>query len=196
VIELSLNEVEQLAAKVGRGAGYSWGLAEDIARAARVLAASGLPWADALMGLAAFRQGATMSMDCPMLTAARLSDDPPTWDAAPLVIRDVAAPLWLAAGLAAPSLTGALAIDWDRASLRAADGALIADPEGGEWLAPSGDVRIEPTAWPSERPRPLRRALADEATLAALAAIAERVYVPASESSRARGAGGGRVDDD
>src|SRR5271163_2976798 len=33
--ELSLNEVESLALKVGRGAGFPWGLAEDIGRVAR-----------------------------------------------------------------------------------------------------------------------------------------------------------------
>ncbi len=33
MIALSLNEVETLAMKVGRGAGFSWGLAEDIGQA-------------------------------------------------------------------------------------------------------------------------------------------------------------------
>ena len=50
--ELSLNEVESLAAKVGRGGGFSWGLAEEIGRSARRLAQGGLPWADALLALA------------------------------------------------------------------------------------------------------------------------------------------------
>ena len=50
--ELSLNEVESLAAKVGRGAGFSWGLAEEIGRGARQLAQGGLPWAEALLALA------------------------------------------------------------------------------------------------------------------------------------------------
>ncbi len=50
--ELSLNEVESLAAKVGRGAGFSWGLSEEIARGARQLAQGGFPWAEALLALA------------------------------------------------------------------------------------------------------------------------------------------------
>ena len=50
--ELSLNEVESLALKVGRGAGFPWGLAEDIGRGARALAQRGFPWAEALVGLA------------------------------------------------------------------------------------------------------------------------------------------------
>ena len=50
--ELSLNEVESLAAKVGRGGGFSWGLAEEIGRGARRLAQGGLPWAEALLALA------------------------------------------------------------------------------------------------------------------------------------------------
>src|ERR1700676_2385321 len=50
--ELSLNEVESLAAKVGRGSGFSWGLAEEIGRGARHLAQGGFPWANALLALA------------------------------------------------------------------------------------------------------------------------------------------------
>ena len=34
--DLSLNEVESLALKVARGAGYSWGLAEDVGRHGRI----------------------------------------------------------------------------------------------------------------------------------------------------------------
>ena len=41
--DLSLNEVESLAAKAGRGGGFSWGLAEEIGRSARRLAQGGLP---------------------------------------------------------------------------------------------------------------------------------------------------------
>jgi hypothetical protein len=41
-----------------------------------------------------------------------------------------------------------------------------------------------------------RRGAIDERTLAALNSFAARTYVPESERSRVRGAGGGRVDDE
>ena len=46
------------------------------------------------------------------------------------------------------------------------------------------------------QPATIRRGAIDERTLAALNSFAARTYVPESERSRARGAGGGRVDDE
>ncbi len=48
--DLSLNEVETLAAKAARGSGLSWGLADDVAKAARRLACAGLNWTDRCSG--------------------------------------------------------------------------------------------------------------------------------------------------
>ena len=49
---VSLNEIESLALKAARGAGMSWGLAEEAAEAARLARrAFALPWAAALLGL-------------------------------------------------------------------------------------------------------------------------------------------------
>jgi hypothetical protein len=48
VIDLSLNEVETIAAKAARGAGLSWGGAEEIGKAARAMAKAGMEW-DALL---------------------------------------------------------------------------------------------------------------------------------------------------
>jgi hypothetical protein len=53
VIDLSLNEVETIAAKAARGAGLSWGGAEEIGRAARAMARAGLPWDVQLLDLLA-----------------------------------------------------------------------------------------------------------------------------------------------
>ncbi len=44
LVDLSLNEVETLAAKAARGAGLSWGGAEEVGRAARRLARAGAAW--------------------------------------------------------------------------------------------------------------------------------------------------------
>ena len=61
VIDLSLNEAETLAAKAARGAGFSWGLADEIGRAARVLAMQGEDWGEALLALV----GAAQAFEAP-----------------------------------------------------------------------------------------------------------------------------------
>lgn len=50
-VDLSLNEVETLAAKAARGAGLSWGGAEEVGRAARTLARAGADWTVLVLAL-------------------------------------------------------------------------------------------------------------------------------------------------
>jgi hypothetical protein len=198
--ELSLNEVESLALKVGRGSGFPWGLAEDIGRGARALAQRGFPWAEALVGLArdagiwqapspprveGWRERRpeieSAAPLCPVRAAALLIDDPSVLGRRPLRLTNVGLPLWIAALLAASGKD--LDAEWPEASI---DGL----------LTPAADVTIWPRAAPRGPTSLRRRSSADEAVLAALGAVAARVYVPASESSRAKGAGGGSVDDE
>lgn len=193
MIDLSLNEVETLSAKAARGAGFSWGLAEDIGRAARRIAVDDQSWGLALLSLldnarsfaspdparaARWREGGPDVSDgrplCPIRTAALLLDDPLPVGALPLTIVDVGLPVWLDAMLR-------------RSALR------VAHPAAA--LTPRADVVIEGRAATAE-PVTGRRGATDGDTLAALNAFAARTYVPESERSRARGAGGGRVDDE
>jgi len=213
--ELSLNEVESLAAKVSRGSGYSWGLAEEIGRGARHLAQGGFPWANALLALAKKvgslqspspsqaerwrkRQSGTDSVAslCPVRTAALLIDDPTILQAGPLHLENVGVPLWIAGVLAASGAAGGFVVAWSNASALVDRQGVIPKAAGGAWLTPAADMRISPGAAPPTRPQPLLRALVADADLIALGSVASRVYVPASESSRAKGAGGGSVDDE
>ena len=213
--DLSLNEVESLAAKVGRGGGFSWGLAEDIGRSARRLAQGGFPWAEALLALAGKaermqppspvqatqwreRRSAMVSTAplCPVRAAALLVDDPTILQAKPLHLANVGVPIWIVGMLAASNAASAFEINWLETSALAAPQGAVPKTPSGAWLAPDADVGISPVTAPSRQPSLLRRALADDAILAALESFAARVYVPASESSRARGAGGGSVDDE
>ena len=132
---VSRNEIESLALKAARGAGMSWGLAEEASVAAGWLAARDLPWADTLVDVLA--QAHTTSTPqivghviapsrpgtrlCPIMTGALLSDlGPPT---SAMEVRDVLAPVWLAPFLA--RWTGL-----DRAaSLRLGGGAPPGRPE-------------------------------------------------------------------
>lgn len=213
--ELSLNEVESLAAKVGRGGGFSWGLAEEIGRSARRLAQGGLPWAEALLALAEKAEGmqalsfaqaeqwrgsrmATRSKArlCPVRAAALLIDDPAILRAKPLHLASVGLPIWIVGMLAASAVADGFHIAWPGASALVGRREVVPEGSSDAWLAPAADVTISPAAAPSTQPSLLRRALADDAILTALSSFAARIYVPASESSRAKGAGGGSVDEE
>jgi hypothetical protein len=198
MIEFSLNEAEALAAKVARGAGFPWGLADDIGRAARALALRGAPWAAALLDLARHADGfaaptpdrvarwrrseddlAAAAPLCPIRTAALLLDAGEDFGTAPLRLAGIGLPIWFEAMLAGAGVTA----------------RRVANSAAGEPLASAGDVTI--SAGPSPAPPPAaRRAPIAPGVLAELLAIAGRVYVPESEGSRRRGAGGGSVDAD
>ena len=173
MIELSFNEVETLAAKAARGAGYGWGLAEDIGRAAAALAREGRDWSGDLLRLLEEAPGFVVSgaagPRCPALMAAWVADAPPEGE---LRLADVARPVWLDALL---RLRGEYRAEGDLEAARA-------------------DVVVRRGRLPRP-PAPGRPVLTRE-RLEALGALAARTYVPESESSRTRGAGGGRVDDE
>ncbi|TIW75877.1 MAG: DUF3726 domain-containing protein, partial [Mesorhizobium sp.] len=114
----SLSEVETLSAKTARGAGFSWGLAEDVGRAARRIAAEDDNWGKAMLSLAEqaqsfespslaraarWRSGETDAATgrplCPIRTAALLLDEPPPANVMPLTILDVGLPVWFDAML-------------------------------------------------------------------------------------------------
>lgn len=185
MIALSLNEAETLAAKAARGAGYGWGQADDIGRAARALAAEGRNFGGALLRLlpmrerfaapaparlASWRAGAPDVAEaralCPVLTASWLLD---AGLATPgLKLRNVGLPIWLDA-LLRPAGLGAACDE----ALAAGEATLLRRPPGRQ-----------------------ARAAVDAEVWRALNAYAAQTYVPESESSRRRGAGGGRVDDE
>jgi hypothetical protein len=196
VIDLSLNEAEALAVKVARGVGFSWGIAEDIGRAARMLARRGAPWAEALSALACQSPrwerpssaqvlqragsrpvGTSSNALCPVCTALLMMDAGIDLAAGPLRLERVGLPIWIEGLLLALNPAGTYRVDCC---------------EGSE-LSPACGVTISAAA-AEARPLQSHRAPITPELLAALQAIAHRTYVPESERSRARGAGGGRVD--
>jgi hypothetical protein len=192
VIDLSLNETETLAVKAARGAGFSWGLADEIGRTARAMATQSESWSEALLALARaarnfdapdreriarWRRGEQDAAGarplCPVRTAALLLDSAADIGAGPLRIANVGLPVWLGAMLKRSEV-------W------------IADV--GDWID-SGDVTIRRGADPARFDGARRAAITPE-TFTALSAYAARTYVPESAGSRMRGAGGGSVDDE
>jgi hypothetical protein len=207
----SLNEVEAIAYKATRGAGWPWGLAEEAARAARWLARHGLPWEWLAYLLEDNRIAA------PVLEPGRLRPDGHGWlcplrsgalvaegglALLPLRIEPVKVPLLLlpfVADLARRS-GRAIALAWEAAPFACEPGGAVTRATNlicwHEEFVDTAEIRE------AERPEALlvppmapRRAPNPEA-LAMLQQLVRRTYVPASEHSRRHGAGAGLLDAD
>lgn len=208
----SLNEIEALSRKAARGAGYSWGLAEEAGRAVRWLEARGLPGAEALashLNSVDGRDLSTLAPDaeswsvpggtaCPILAGTMLADGLAGDRTDPLPLADLGTPLlllpflaWMAEARGQPvglSHTGGavtLAVDGNLSGSAAAIGS------------GSATVTVEFDPQPAGQPvsEGLRSACTTE-TVAALSAFAHRTYAPATEESRLAGAGAGLTDND
>ena len=108
----SLNEIEATAKRAARGAGYSWGLAEEAAKATRWLCARGIDGTRALAELLPLGLAQTPSTHvpeqlqgtwagsgalCPLATGALLSDLANQLTGDPVTMQDVATPRFVAA---------------------------------------------------------------------------------------------------
>ena len=220
MIVCSLNEVEAYGRRAARGAGMSWGLAEEAGKAARWLSARGLPGVELLLRLLTANDGrpyACMapaidggrweSPDgelCPVCCGAALSDR--IAELVPgeeLVLDAMAYPLLLAPflddpqgadnrsrGLRWPGLRMWLSargveLEYEDASV------LYSDHADEAVVSVDAKRRVSPTHHPRiaavETRLPVWHALDD---------LGKRTYVPASEESRARGAGAWRTEND
>ena len=215
MLDLSLNEVEQTTLKAARGAGLAWGVAEDVARSARWLAPRTPSWAPSLLAL--LRQHAAGSSDDAAAGASPPCVSPISLgefiaDGAAVRVgtgterfAQVSRPLWLLPALASAAkhsgchvamAIGAIALHV------APNGTLSATEPLDAWAStPDGPVAVRFSSTPLDSlPYSLAargsRAHAEAAVWRELEAFAERTYVPASEESRARGAGAGLLDQD
>lgn len=209
---LSLNEVEALAKKAVRGAGYPWGIAEETGKAVRWLCTADVdgcaPLAEYLTrcgGADLFArspvQGNVWSSSgdclCPLLTGAALSDMADTLKDRDIRLESVSYPILLApfAGLSARQLEATVVLEWDEACV-ATDGKSLAIQGETATSAATVTARIETDFDHAHRQSTCTRAKPDEDTLAALNRLAHRTYAPATEASRLSGAGAGLSDND
>lgn len=190
----SLNEVEATAKKAARGAGYSWGVADEAGFAARWLTARGADGCAALAALLRRMDGVDFNAAKPDMT----QDD------------------WAVAGLLCPLLTGCLMSDLGRrdysigpvavpilvlpfvagrggAAIETASGTVTTDGEsvcfnGIIDESASRVIVAAPMVMPDRLDRS-DRANPDPAAWATLLAFAHRTYAPATEESRLKGAG-------
>lgn len=214
-MHLSLNEIETMSKRAARGAGLSWGIAEEAGKSARWLATRGLfgperladllvhhdqhPYADLAPSDTDDIWKAPAGVLSPLIAGATLSDK--ALDIAKgrvIELAETREPLWLvpyAAG--AVSLTGAaISIAWD-------DVVMVLS-EKGEWIeGHQNALTVSRTAGVHcqkggqfHAPTVMTRA-PDNVSPAAwsrLAAFAERTYAPATDASRLSGAGAGLTD--
>jgi hypothetical protein len=213
----SLNEIEAMSKRAGRGAGLSWGLAEEAAKGTRWLSAFGFPGTELLadllelndrippidvspVSLSAEVWHAPARRMSPLIAGASLSDCAVRLlERGTITMENVSLPL-----LAVPFMGGAalrlgvpVAVEWDGARL-ATDGKQLcvqASPEALEARQAQRLVFSAPADM-SGRREPVLRADVSEESWDRLAAFAHRTFAPATEESRLRGAGAGLSDND
>lgn len=224
LVLLSRNETESLCLKAARGAGFAWGLAEEAGFAAGALASEGIDWAGPILTLLTAKlgqpthsgrpdpspghwQSMTQGALCPITTGAALIDSA-LLAVGPFSretrLDPVATPILLLPFLlrAAEVCARPLVISWPDGALRITPGSGF-DRAAASALAryPALTLTIQPTppepdpthAPPQTEPASLPPVSA--AVLDALAALALRTTVPATEASRS-GAGSAMTDND
>lgn len=209
-MNISLNEVEATAKRATRGAGYSWGLAEEAAKATRWLCARGQNGTGALaqllqMGMAdAPKQHAPTDLSgdwrsdellCPLVTGALLSDCANRVKSSPITMGDVAVPALLLpfAANAARLLDTRVTIECD---------GTIAETDGFDLAmnSPITDqakmVSVHLGGQLTNAAPHHTRAEPSPTDWSTLNRFAHNTYAPATEESRLRGAGAGLSDND
>jgi hypothetical protein len=216
---LSLAEMEALAVKAARGAGLSWGMAEEAGAAVRWLASHGLPGPELLLRHLDAFDGREWGAIAPVVTGrvwriagngalsplaagvaladrAGLEDGP---EGDPLTLERLADPGLLLpfAAMAAGAMGRPLRIVWDGlAVVVTGDGVAFETAEDGvaDPLATSVVVTSD-EAVPAIRRATAAPRLVPLSVWQGLDRLAFRTYVPASTASRA-GAGAGTTDND
>lgn len=213
---VSLAEIDAMGLKAARGAGYSWGLAEEAGRAARWLAAYRLCGPEALSALLAAVHGdptahapkreagrwfATGGRLCPIALGASLSDRAEAIAAGEAVQAEaVLYPLLLLPFLsrAARDLHCCFQLQGDGFRLLAiaegpscSDWQRLGDCHQSDLTLTRASARAEDVRQHGWRGYPIAAAVWQD-----LGQWAHRTYVPASEASRLAGAGAGRSDND
>lgn len=220
MIVCSLNEVEIYGRRAARGAGMPWGLAEEAGKASRWLAERGLPGVELLVRLLTANDGrsyasmAPVIVDgrwqapagelCPVCSGAALSDRIDVLARGEeICLSALAYPLLLA-----PFLDHSWRLDeasyelrWPnvRVSVFAGDVMLDCQKASAHLSERVDEVKVSVgtyrKAHPTHRPR-IGGVKTPLAVWRAMGVLAKRTYVPATEESRARGAGAGRSDND
>lgn len=220
MLDYSIGEVESLVLKAYRGAGFSWGLAQEAGNAAAWMAVHGLPALDEFAHLLEhIDRQVTGTLTplisdktcwvnpskqlCPVITGAAFSES--NLDAFDLnqglIIQSVYQPIILVPFIAqsAKLLQRDLVLQFQEVEI------LCGKKGSGHncltQLASSGSIKSDVSIFQSDQASTdsldiYQRAEAAPRSLKWLNKLAHRTYVPASEESRLAGAGAGLLDND
>lgn len=209
-MNFSLNEVEATAKRAARGAGYSWGLAEEAGKAARWLCANGQDGVGELtqllcLGLsAAPEQHAPQGLTdiqasghvlCPLAAGALLSDCAGFLTDQAIEMKQVAHPMLLLpfAANASRARKARVMMNCDGA-VAVTDGIYLSCDQ--VFPAEAQVIQVILGGELSDTPARLSRATPDTELWVELNRFAHRTYAPATEESRKLGAGAGLSDND
>lgn len=199
----SLGEVEALSRKAARGAGFSWGMAEDAGKAVRWLCSWGLPGAEALAGYLDKRDGARGPEDltasiwtarsgtlCPIICGTIISDRG-VLDT-DLHLHALACPLLIVPHVAWIAPEGS--VSWPGTQVVWGDQVRSSGP----LLTTLADtITVSTVAKPNgTASQKVQRADLDDGPLSRLSHFAAKTYAPETEASKMSGAGAGLKDGD
>jgi hypothetical protein len=214
----SLNEIDALVRKAARGAGLSWGLAEEVGKSARELAMTGSGALQLVADVLEAGQAGRLSRRIALNGSGWSAADPLPIDPLALgpslidhagLLKDgcldiegpIGAPALLLPFLAAAarSVAGTLAVSTDLGAAEVSGDAEV----GTVPQALAGEVRRLRLSWleaaadraPAARPA-VTAVYLPQALKQRFEALAALTYVPSSERSRATGAGAGLNDND
>lgn len=207
----SLSETTSLAKRAIRGAGFDWGVCDDIAAAVEWLVRHGLPGVEALDQ--ALARAADPPPPCLPITSAepwRSADGRPlspiqtglaladhlhlTSNGGRIAIRDLEAPLLVAgcAAMAGESSGRAYRIGWGALVILGGRGGGLVDGDPSRLLSASNDVLVcveAPEGGALGLDIRNRRPAVDARVWERLEDLAAKTYAPATEASRIKGAG-------
>ena len=181
----SLNEVEAQAKKAARGAGYSWGMAEEAGKATRWLCAQGV---DGVATLAALLTDAPNAESCALRQGARLSDRAMLERSDSRALHRITQPILLMPFVASMARQKQMSqeLRWDGGQAQT-DGTrlwLSSDaPDHADSVTVNTCSISHPSRTPHSRAKPMPEAWR------VLSEFAHRTYAPATEESRRLGAG-------
>lgn len=213
----SLNEIEAMAKRAARGAGYHWGHAEEAGKATRWLAEFDLPGPELLAELLMsnggrrYDEAAPCSLSgpwragegdlCPLLAGSALSDlATDLADGRVFELEAVAYPVLLApyAALVSQATGCTISLLWDHTELLVSSAGFAVDGNREGIAVPrTGHVACRKSTTHDLTPSPRQNGRAvDATTWTTLGEFAQRTFAPATEASRLAGAGAGLTDND
>ncbi|MEM1420950.1 MAG: DUF3726 domain-containing protein [Pseudomonadota bacterium] len=208
---VTLSELEAECRKAARGIGCPWGMAEEAGKAARWLAAHGLPGPEAMARFLSTRRRCCCAEShspspatphCPIAFGAELNDRAEMLAKGETIAgADIAYPLIVLAfaGQAATALKQPVRIEWPEFEAICLEAGLHLDRGGGVAAARAGDVGCAATAATSASATRTAEAKACDVEQEAwriLQDLAQRTYVPSNAANRIAGAGAGLADND